>query len=168
VVPHKKTEDVIALFSRFHTLFPDSDVQLQVIGVFPESEYKQAILSFVSQLAISDKINFRGFVTDEELIDAYANANCYVLMSEHEGFGVPLLEALKAEVPILAYQKNSVGEVLGEAGCQITEKDYDLSAIVLHQILIDDPYRQTIISGQCEQLKKLMVLCDDSVFLKLI
>ncbi len=168
VVPHKKMEDIIKLFATFTQTFPEVDITLKVVGTFPENDYQKEILALISQYNIADKISFKGFVTDEELREAYVTADCYVLMSEHEGFGVPLLEALKAEVPILAYQKNSVAEVLGNSGCQFDKKDFDQLANLLHQILSNDTYRQHIQLGQREQLKKLLASCNDQVFLKLI
>lgn len=168
VVPHKKVEDIIQLLAAFTRSFPAVDIELTVIGAFPENEYHTDILALVSQLNIAEKINFKGFITNEELMEAYATAQCYVMMSEHEGFGVPLLEALKAQVPVLAYKKNSIGEVLGNAGSQFVTKDFNQLANRLHQILFDDAYRQKIILGQCEQLKKLMAACDDPIFLQLI
>ncbi|OGT43026.1 MAG: hypothetical protein A3F13_07475 [Gammaproteobacteria bacterium RIFCSPHIGHO2_12_FULL_40_19] len=168
VVPHKKMEDIIKLFATFTQTFPEVDITLKVVGTFPENEYQKEILVLVSHYNLVDKISFKGFVTDEELIDAYVTAHCYVMMSEHEGFGVPLLEALKAEVPILAYQKNSIGEVLGDAGCKVATKDFDHMANLLHQILFDDHYRQKIQLGQRKRLKKLLSSCQDHIFLKLI
>lgn len=168
VVPHKKIEDIIQLFAVFTHSFPTVDIELMVIGTFPENDYQKEILVLMSQLNITDKVNFKGFVTDEELMNAYATAQCYVMMSEHEGYGVPLLEALKAEVPVLAYSKNSISEVLGDAGCQFVTKNFSQLANTLHQVLFDNTYRQKIISEQCEQLKKLIASCDDQIFLQLI
>lgn len=168
VVPHKKIEDTILLFNAFLKKYPHINLTLKIIGTFPETQYHHDIFNLIEELGIKEKIIFDGFVSDEALVEAYENADCYVLMSEHEGFGVPLFETLKANIPILAYNKNAIGEVLGDAGCQVLEKDPEKSADLLHQILTDDTYQQKLLAAQELRFKELMAACDESVFIKLI
>ena len=66
---------------------------------------------------------FRGKVSDRELRAAFARAGVYVSLSEHEGFGVPLLEAMAARVPVVAYASSAVPETLGGAGILLRTQD---------------------------------------------
>lgn len=168
VVPHKKIEDVIETLKAFTTLFPEIDIQLEIVGAFPETDYQTLIFNLIKHHQLENKIIFKGFVTDAELHDCYSSADCYIIMSEHEGFGVPLLEALKFNLPILAYAKNSIGEVLGDAGCQFNQKEFSSIAKQLHQLLMDDDFAQTILLKQQKQFQKIMNDCHETVFLKLL
>jgi glycosyltransferase involved in cell wall biosynthesis len=168
VVPHKKIEDTILLLSAFIHKHPTIDVELKIVGTFPETDYYRDIQSLIDFLQLREKIIFEGFVADEALVEHYMNADCFVLMSEHEGFGVPLLEALKANIPILAYNKNAVAEVLGNSGCQITEKNPDQSADLLYQILTNTIYKNNLLEKQKNRLEALLSACDEKVFVQLL
>lgn len=168
VVPHKKIEDAIYLLNAFCQRFPEKIIQMTVVGFFHEEGYGADIRALIERLQLSDKVFFKGFVSDDVLIENYLSSDCYLMMSEHEGFGVPLLEALKAEIPILAYAKNSVGEVLGDAGCQFEEKNFTEIAESLHEILYNDHYRKTLLEKQNQRLQKLLAQCDEHEFLKLL
>lgn len=168
IVPHKKIEDVIETVSAFTTLFPEIDLQLEIVGAFPETDYQTLIFDLIKHHQLENTIIFKGFVSDTLLQDSYSNADCYIIMSEHEGFGVTLLEALKSNVPILAYAKNSIGEVLGDAGCQFDQKEFNYIANQLYQLLMDDDFSQTILLRQQKQFQKIMSDCHETVFLKLL
>jgi glycosyltransferase involved in cell wall biosynthesis len=69
-----------------------------------------------------------GQITDAELLAYYRTAHLYWSVSEHEGFGVPLVEAMWFDVPVVAYRSAAVPETLGEAGLMFDRKD-DLRAV---------------------------------------
>lgn len=165
---HIKIEDTIKLFSAYVLSHPEVDIALHIVGTFPETAYRHEILTLITELKLTDKIIFKGFISDEALLLTYASADCYILMSEHEGFGVPLVEVMKANIPILAYCQNGVKEVLGNSGCQITTKNPEYSAQQLHSLLFDKKHRDMILLSQEIQLKKILSSCDESEFLKLV
>jgi glycosyltransferase involved in cell wall biosynthesis len=69
-------------------------------------------------------------------------------MSEHEGFAVPLLEAMLADVPVMAYASTAVPDTLNGAGVQFAPKDMELAAELLVDLAYDDTLRAQIIAGQ--------------------
>jgi glycosyltransferase involved in cell wall biosynthesis len=70
-------------------------------------------------------------------------------MSEHEGFCVPLVEAMWFDIPILAYKSSAVPETLGEAGLMFTRKDDLVQVAALAKILVrDELLRSKIIKAQ--------------------
>src|SRR2546430_274101 len=69
---------------------------------------------FVS-IEILDKVKFLDFVSDEDLPSLYANALCYVLPSLYEGFGLPVLEAMKYKCPVITSDVSSLPEAGGDA-----------------------------------------------------
>ena len=77
---------------------------------------------------LPDRFWFTGPVPDEDLAAFYRWADVYVSLSEHEGFCVPLVEAMAADVPVLAYGAGAVPETLGGAGMLFAPKDLEFAA----------------------------------------
>jgi glycosyltransferase involved in cell wall biosynthesis len=101
---------------------------------------------------LNDRFIFTGRVPDEELAVYYRHAAVYVSLSEHEGFCVPLVEAMAADVPVLAYAAGAVPDTLGGAGVQFAPKDLEYAAELLGALAFDDPLRAGVIAGQRRRL----------------
>ena len=101
---------------------------------------------------LDDRFIFTGAVPDEELAVYYRHAAVYISMSEHEGFCVPLLEAMAADVPVLAYAAGAVPDTLGGAGVQFAPKDLEHAAELLGSLAFDDSLRAAVIAGQRRRL----------------
>lgn len=85
------------------------------------------------------------------LVAYYQCADIYLSMSEHEGFGVPLLESMHFGVPIVAYKAAAVPETLGGSGILVTAKDYDAVAELVGLLIEDEGLRTQIIARQRER-----------------
>ena len=101
---------------------------------------------------LDDRFVFTGPVSDEELAVYYRHAAVYISLSEHEGFCVPLLEAMAADVPVLAYAAAAVPDTLGGAGVQFAPKDLEFAAELLGALAFDDDLRAQVIAGQRRRL----------------
>jgi len=101
---------------------------------------------------LADRFVFTGAIPDEELAVYYRHAAVYVSLSEHEGFCVPLVEAMAADVPVLAYAAAAVPDTLGGAGVQFAPKDLELAAELLGALAFDDDLRGRVIAGQRQRL----------------
>jgi L-malate glycosyltransferase len=101
---------------------------------------------------LPDRFWFTGPVPDEDLAAFYRWADVYVSLSEHEGFCVPLVEAMAADVPVLAYAAGAVPETLGGAGILFAPKDLELAAEMLGMLVYDRPVRDRVIEGQRRRL----------------
>jgi glycosyltransferase involved in cell wall biosynthesis len=77
----------------------------------------------------------------------------YTSLSEHEGFCVPLIEAMAADVPVLAYATTAVPDTLGNAGVQFAPKDLEHAAELLGELAFNDTLRATVIDGQRRRLE---------------
>jgi glycosyltransferase involved in cell wall biosynthesis len=82
----------------------------------------------------------------------YRHAAVYISMSEHEGFCVPLVEAMAADVPVMAYAAAAVPDTLGGAGVQFAPKDLEYAAELLGSLAFDDGLRAQVIAGQRRRL----------------
>jgi glycosyltransferase involved in cell wall biosynthesis len=99
-----------------------------------------------------DQVMFTGAVPDEELAIYYQHADVYICLSEHEGFCVPLIEAMAADVPILAYAAAAVPDTLAGAGVQFSPKDLEFAAELLGELTSNDDLRDSVIAGQRRRL----------------
>ena len=77
----------------------------------------------------------------------YQHAAVYTSLSEHEGFCVPLVEAMAADVPVLAYAAAAVPDTLGGAGVQFAPKDLEFAAELLGELAFNDDLRTSVIAG---------------------
>jgi glycosyltransferase involved in cell wall biosynthesis len=97
---------------------------------------------------LPDRFWFTGPVPDEDLAAFYRWADVYVSLSDHEGFCVPLVEAMASDVPVLAYAAGAVPETLGGAGVLFAPKDLEFAAETLGMLVYDRPIRERVLEGQ--------------------
>ena len=92
---------------------------------------------------LPERFWFPGQATDVELAAYYRNAHVYLSLSEHEGFCVPLVEAMATDVPILAYGAGAVPETLGGAGVTFSPKDLEWAAELTGELAYNHHYDGT-------------------------
>lgn len=98
VVPHKRIEDAIEVIALLHKRKFEST--LSVIGSMPNYEYSKFLINHARSLGVLDQIDFLGMMDDEDLLDSYDASNGLLAMSRHEGFCVPVLEAMHFGKPV--------------------------------------------------------------------
>jgi glycosyltransferase involved in cell wall biosynthesis len=101
---------------------------------------------------LPERFLFTGAVPDDDLAAYYRWADAYVSLSEHEGFCVPLVEAMATDVPVLAYAAGAVPETLGGAGVLFAPKDLEFAAEMLGTLVYDRPVRERVLDGQRRRL----------------
>jgi glycosyltransferase involved in cell wall biosynthesis len=151
VVPHKRFEDLIALHRELLRL--RSTAQLWIVGGYePGGEYYLQLKRIAQGLP---GVHFLGRLTHAELVAAYRSASVFVSMSEHEGFGVPLIEAMAAELPVLAFGAAAVPETMGGAGIVFDEKRFAFLAELVREVSESGALRAQILRGQARRLEEL-------------
>lgn len=151
VVPNKRFEDILKAFY-FYQRFINVDSRLFLVGSYNNFEnYYQALLDIAKRLQIKNVI-FTGHVTQPELIAYYKLSHIFLCMSEHEGFCVPLLEAMYFGIPVLAFSSSVVPETMGGAGIVFKEKRYEEVAELINFVISDDEMRKKIIEVQGKRL----------------
>jgi glycosyltransferase involved in cell wall biosynthesis len=153
IVPNKKIEDHIRL-AEIYKRYVDSHYRFIFVGRSDAvPAYYAQVRALVSELKmLPDRFWFTGPVPDEDLGAFYRWADAYVSLSEHEGFCVPLVEAMAADVPVLAYAAGAVPETLGGAGVLFSPKDLEVAAEMLGMLVYDRPLRARVIEGQRQRL----------------
>jgi glycosyltransferase involved in cell wall biosynthesis len=154
IVPNKRIEDHIRL-AELYKRYVDSYYRFIFVGRYDGlPRYYAQVRALIAEFKmLPDRFWFTGPVPDEDLAAFYRWADVYVSLSEHEGFCVPLVEAMAADVPVLAYAAGAVPETLGGAGVLFAPKDLEVAAEMLGTLVYDRPVRNRVIEGQRRRLQ---------------
>ena len=154
IAPNKKIEDHI-FFAEHYKRYVDAYYRFIFVGRYDAvPRYYAMIRALISEFKmLEERFIFTGPVPDEELAAYYRHAAVYMSMSEHEGFCAPLVEAMAADVPILAYAAAAVPETLGGAGVQFAPKDLEQAAELAGALVFDEDFRTGVIAGQRRRLQ---------------
>jgi glycosyltransferase involved in cell wall biosynthesis len=125
--------EALFLYRRWY----DPDARLHLVGPAFTQSYVEAVFAFADELGLSDAVYHGSHLSDAELAAWYADADVFVCLSEHEGFCIPLLEAMRSGLPIVAYGAGAVPETLGDAGMLLESKRPSVVATVLDRIRRD-------------------------------
>jgi glycosyltransferase involved in cell wall biosynthesis len=148
--PNKRIEDVVRAFHLYRRINPKS--RLLLVGTDAGLEnYSAAVRGLADRLG-TPEVHFLGHVDFRELCACYRLADLYVTMSEHEGFCVPLLEAMHFGVPIVAFAAGAVPETLGDAGLLLREKRFEEVAEMMHLAVSDRAVRERMAAARRERL----------------
>ncbi len=150
-VPHKKQDEAIeaAAWYRDHI---SPDVRLVLIGNI-KAGYEKKLHALVRRLNMEDHVLFAGQVTDEALCTWYRIADGLLCLSEHEGFCVPLIEAMIFGLPIFAKPAAAVPETLGNAGVLFTDLSPGGIAETVRRTLEDELALARLKKGRAERLE---------------
>lgn len=151
--PNKKIDDVIRAFYCFQK-YVEPRSRLIHVGSFDGVEsYYYLLKTLVRDLGL-DAVHFAGSVPQAQLNAFYASADAFLCMSEHEGFCIPLIEAMVHDVPIVAYSAAAVPETLDGAGILFHEKQFEAVAEMMGQVVRDGKLRRGVLTGQRERLER--------------
>ncbi len=148
VAPNKCQKDLITIATRLKNAF-HRPFQLIMIGDYDiNCPYYQDLIKQIMEAGMEDHVRFTGKVTDHQLLGWYRAADLFLCMSEHEGFGVPLIEAMAFNLPVVAFKSSNIPHTMAEAGILVTEKNHSAIAALIKIISTDRPLRRAIIKKQ--------------------
>lgn len=149
VVPHKRMEDLLSLHAELLRLDPRA--RLLVVGGYAAGDpYFRRLKARADSLP---GVRFLGRLSHGGLVAAYRASHLFVSMSEHEGFGVPLIEAMACELPVMAFAAAAVAETLGGSGIAFSEKRFALLAELARELGENTETRHRVLEGQRRRLK---------------
>ncbi len=137
--PRKNVKNLIAAFLKFNTLHPQG-AQLVLAGRMAWDTDEVEIL-----IKNNKNIIYLGSVTDSEKNTWLKNAMCLVYVSLFEGFGIPLLEAMRLDVPVITSDVTSMPEVVADAALCVNPHDTDAIAEAMIKVYEDKGLRQSFI-----------------------
>jgi glycosyltransferase involved in cell wall biosynthesis len=153
ISPNKRPDDLIRVASYWKRCI-GADLRLLLVGKLPR---RRAYFDALQRLFYGNgltpaEVVFTGHVTHDELLAYYHSARVFLSLSEHEGFGAPLIEAMLMDVPVLAYCAGAVGETLGDAGVQFSHRRIDEIAEMAERLARDPSLRAGVLASQRRRL----------------
>jgi glycosyltransferase involved in cell wall biosynthesis len=139
--PHKNHRMLILALHRLRKVY---GVRLPVLLTGDDLGQWGTLQEIAGQFQVQEQVRYLGYVAAEDLPPLYAGATLLVFPSLYEGFGLPLLEAMKLGCPVAAANLTSVPEVVGEAALLFDPRNPDSIANALYRLVSDDTLRQTL------------------------
>jgi glycosyltransferase involved in cell wall biosynthesis len=153
IVPNKAQHDLVAAFAAYQQMY-DREAKLILIGT-GLAPYEKAIQELIRELGLQQSVKLLGATTEEEKRQYFLSSDIYVSLSEHEGFGIPLVEAMHYGLPVVAYEAAAVRETLGGKGLLLDSKKPTEVAAVVHEILQDDQILNSLASDGYQRAEEL-------------
>jgi L-malate glycosyltransferase len=147
IIPNKRIEDLVRVFAAFQR-WVDPRSRLLLVGDHRGFErYLDRLQELVRELRL-DEVVFTGQVDDDDLYACYRSADVFLCLSEHEGFCVPLQEAMLFGVPVVAFDVGAVRETLRGGGILLRAKPPEEIAELLGLLRRDESLRRAVLATQ--------------------
>jgi len=153
VAPNKRHEDLLSAFHYFQKFVCPASRLMLVGSSLGMETYRGLLVAKTKEFELAN-VEFTGTVTQAQLLAAYDAADAFLCLSEHEGFCIPVLEAMIRGVPVVAYDAGAIAETMDGAGVLLLEKRYDWIAETLGRITGDAALRRALVAGQAERVAR--------------
>jgi glycosyltransferase involved in cell wall biosynthesis len=154
MIPNKRIENVIRIFHAYRTRH-NQNARLLLVGSHGGFEkYLTMLHHLVASLGTPD-VHFSGHVSNEELAAYYDVADVFLCASEHEGFCVPLVEAFRMQVPVVAYAATAVPDTLDGGGILYENRDPRHVAALVDALVTDAELHDRVLEAQRAALGRL-------------
>lgn len=165
LAPNKRQEDLIELIKVYKDCI-DKNIRLILVGSAYSLAYDHALKQFARDLGLvvasgkpqpnsSFDVLFADGVADAELATYYRASDAFICASEHEGFCVPVVEAMRFGLPILAHDSTAVKETIGGSGLVLDKFNKESFVRGLEKILTDDGFKNSLIQERAKRLSSL-------------
>lgn len=154
VVPNKGYQDILATFAAYHKLYNPKSRLFLVGNPNGMDAYVEDLDRYIDKLEIRDFVIFSGHVRFSEILAYYRLANVFVCMSAHEGFCVPLAEAMEFRLPIVAYDSSAISDTMGRGGILLDSTNPFVAAEAIHRLTTDERLITYIKEEQSKQLER--------------
>jgi glycosyltransferase involved in cell wall biosynthesis len=143
IQPRKNLGRLIASYSYLRQLRPEGKLPKLVI-VGKRAWLYNETLRAIEDNGLRDSIILTGYVPEKDLPALYSGAVCFVYPSFFEGFGLPLVEAMKCGVPVIAGDRTSPPEVVGQAGLLVDPFDVRALASAIERLIVNSDFRNEL------------------------
>ncbi len=144
ILPQKAVHDAVVAFARYRE--SDRSARLYLVGSHAMSgPYLDVVRGAVARHGLEDAVTLTGSVPIERLVAYYRGATAFLTMSEHEGFCVPLLEAMRSDLPIVATAAGAIPDTLGDAGVLVQDRSPESVATALERAVRDERLRRDLV-----------------------
>ncbi len=154
IVGNKCQHELVQAFALYSKSF-NRDARLLLVGDTADGDYVTRVEDEADRLGVANRVALLGKITDRQLRSAFAGAGVFVSMSEHEGFGVPILEAMAAGVPVVAFGAAAVPETMNGAGVLLRSKEPAVVAATVQSIQADPELRKRLVERQFARVRQV-------------
>lgn len=144
VAPHKAQHELIKALAVYRSLY-DPQARLHLVGTPMGSDYNRALERFANRLGVGSAVRLTGMLSDEALSAYYRCADVFVCASEHEGFCVPVVEAMHLGVPVVAHAAAAVPETVGDAALLLDDPSPLASAVAVDRVVTGTRLRDLLV-----------------------
>ena len=153
ISPNKRQDELIRMLAYYRRCIDPEAVLVLVGSHRDQPQYYARLRALADAVGVSHGVRFTGPVSLQQLVAYYRAASCFVSLSEHEGFGVPLLEAMFLGAPVVALDAAAVGETVGGAGVLLPRKDLAEAAEACALVNEDLGWRAALIDAGHERVQ---------------
>lgn len=147
IIPNKRIDDLVRVFTVYQRAFERRSRLILAGDHRGHERYFDRLQELVRALRVEEVV-FTGHVDHDDLLAAYASADVFLCLSEHEGFCVPLQEAMLFDVPVVAYDAGAVAETLRGGGLLLRDKPLAETAALVDAVLREGPLRRAVLASQ--------------------
>ena len=154
VSPNKCHHDLIGAFAMYRAVF-DPQARLSLVGGATSESYWSSLEALCRELELRGSAWLADTVSFGQLLAYYRSADVLVSMSEHEGFGVPLLEAMHLGIPVVAFAATAVPETVADAALLLETRDPVAVALAVRRVLGDEALRSRLLKSGHARVEEL-------------
>src|SRR2546421_13006757 len=126
----------------------DPEAHLILVGAYRDQpQFHARVVALIERLGLGGAVWSAGSVDDASLLACYRAATAFVSLSEHEGFGVPLLGPMRFRLPVVAYDAAAIGETVGDAGVLLRERDLAQTAEAAAMVVEKTELREALVAA---------------------
>jgi glycosyltransferase involved in cell wall biosynthesis len=144
IVPNKAQHDLVLALAWYRAVH-DPEAELHLVGGDAAPAYTAALQELIGDLHLGDAVRLVSGLDDAAVAREYAEADVFVCLSDHEGFCIPVLEAMANDLPVVAYASSALPETVGSGGLLLPSKDPAIVAGAVHRLATDEPLRTAMI-----------------------
>lgn len=153
IAENKKQHELVELFACFKRFYP-GPAKLILVGGTTSLSYEQRIREVIHYHQLQADVELLGKVSSDALHGYYRAANVFVCLSEHEGFGMPMIEAMCFDVPVVAFNSSNIANTLGQSGILFNEKRLPEMAACIKLLAEQSEFRRRIRRSQRHNLNR--------------
>ncbi len=154
--PNKGHEHLLKTIACYKKKYND-DIHLHIAGSLDRSglgSYIDYIHYWIDRLGIADLVTIYDKLSFDRLVTLYRTSHIFLLLSEHEGFCVPVLEAQLNKLPIIALDRGAVSETLGDNQLYFQKIDYERFADTIHILQNNFNYTHYLINQGAKNVQR--------------
>ncbi|HVX22279.1 MAG TPA: glycosyltransferase family 4 protein [Acidimicrobiales bacterium] len=167
VSPHKAPHDLVKMLAVYRRLYHPG-ARLWLVGSPLGDQYGPALAGFVHDLGLDGAVTVTGSVSPAALEAYYQAADVFVCASDHEGFCVPLVEAMGHGVPVVANGVTAIPETVADAGLVLPDKAPLRFAAAVHRVVTDSGLRRRLSEAATRRVAAFSVQRSTDRFVDLI